>query len=142
MSKSRRGHGEGAIFKRESDGLWVARLDLGRDHTGKRKRAQRTARTKKEATAKLEELKRARIEGRPLAVAQPTVSEWLDTWLSNADLSPNSIATYRTQIERYIKPALGSVKLDQLQPSHVEAMTRGMSERGLSAATAKQARAI
>src|SRR5699024_5701394 len=110
MSKSRRGHGEGAIFKRESDGLWVARLDLGKDHAGKRKRAQRTARTKKEATEKLELLKQQKVQGVTLTTTQPSVAEWLDHWLGSSQPTSETYRTYESQIRLRIKPAIGHIK--------------------------------
>jgi integrase len=49
---SRRGHGEGAIYFRESDQRWVASVDLG-SATGKRKRKVLYGTTRKDVAEKL-----------------------------------------------------------------------------------------
>src|SRR5690625_4356447 len=98
MAKGSRGRGRGSTLQRDSDGLWVARLDLGSDHSGKRKRAQRTARTKKEALEKLELLKQQKAQGVTLTTTQPTVSEWLDHWMESSQPTSETYRTYESQI--------------------------------------------
>ena len=47
----------------------------------------------------------------------PTVGEYLDYWLAEVAmprLRPTTIAKYRTAIELYLRPALGTQKIDQL----------------------------
>ena len=46
---SRRGHGEGAVYRRASDGLWVASLNLGYID-GKRRRKQVYGKTQRKTS--------------------------------------------------------------------------------------------
>jgi hypothetical protein len=50
---ARRGSGEGGIFQRESDGRWVATVELGKDPNGKRIRKVVYGSTKRGVQAKL-----------------------------------------------------------------------------------------
>ena len=59
----RRGWGEGAVYRRQRDGLWVGTVELGRDHRGRRRRQVVYGRTKREALAKLDEARLAKRHG-------------------------------------------------------------------------------
>jgi integrase len=64
--------------------------------------------------------------------------QYLNKWLSGreSDLTPKTLQGYRTLIRAYIKPAIGSVQLQQLQAIQVEEMYRSMKQRGISNQTA------
>lgn len=71
MSK-RRGHKEGSIYQRESDGLWCTSVDLGIIN-GKRKRKVIYGKTRKEVADKLKALHRDQSIGVNVAPEQYTV---------------------------------------------------------------------
>ena len=53
----------------------------------------------------------------------PTVGEYLDYWLPEVvapRLRPTTVSKYRTAIERYLKPGLGNVRLEQLTVARVQ----------------------
>jgi integrase len=62
---ARRGSGEGGIFQRESDGRWVATVELGKGSNGKRLRKVVYGSTKREVQAKLKAAQDAGGTGRP-----------------------------------------------------------------------------
>src|SRR5919198_649282 len=63
--KRRRGHGEGSIYRRESDGNWVGTVDLG-FVDGKRRRKVVYAKTRREVQQQLDQLRHQRSQGVPL----------------------------------------------------------------------------
>ncbi len=72
----RRGHGEGAVYRRK-DGRWVATLELGWQD-GTRKRKPFYGRTKREALDKLAAGKATLGRGLPLPDERQTVGQFLD----------------------------------------------------------------
>ena len=65
---ARRGSGEGGIFQRESDGRWVATVELGKGPNGKRLRKTVYGSTKRQVQAKLKTAQDARDKGIATAV--------------------------------------------------------------------------
>ena len=78
---SRRGHGEGSIFRRQ-DGRWVARLDLGYQ-AGKRQRKEFYGRTRRAVQEQLTAALRDHQQGLPVATDRQTVARYLDRWLQD-----------------------------------------------------------
>ena len=139
---SRRGHGEGSIYRRASDGRWCAGVDLGWVG-GKRKRKMLYGKTRKEVAEKLKVTLREQQQGLPVATERQTVAQFIDCWL--ADVVKGSVRerTYEsyTQLARlYVLPALGKYQLAKLEPQHVQAMINGLSGRGLAPGTVRRAR--
>lgn len=140
----RRGWGEGAVYRRKSDGQWVGTVELGRDHGGRRHRRVVYGRTKRDVLDKLEKARSDKRFGMVPTDQRLTTGQWLDQWLSehSADLSQGSVTTYRHAVESYIRPEVGQVRLAKLTPADVEKMGREIRRRGLSANTAKLAHRV
>ena len=81
MPRSRRGRGEGGVYQRESDGLWVATVSLGYDEHGKRRRLTAYGATKKEALDKLDEKKGRAKQGIVADADRLTMKDFLNRWL-------------------------------------------------------------
>ena len=62
MGRARRGRGEGGVFQRKSDGLWVGTVSQGYDANGKRVRITVYGSTKGEALAALEMAKNGGVK--------------------------------------------------------------------------------
>lgn len=140
----RRGHGEGSVFKR-SDGLWVGRVERGRDATGRRVRQTLYARTKTELLVKLRRAQNEAAYGLPVVDQRQTVGQYLEWWSATilpGMVRPNSAANYRTSIRCHITPSIGTVRLAKLTPEHVETMMHQLADRGLKPATVRYARAV
>ena len=121
--RGRRTRGEGAVYQRASDGLWVGMLDLG-IVGGKRQRKTVYGRTEHEALEKLGKLRVARDRGLDLLAPSWTVGQWLDAWLSEMKAfdgtRPATLTLYKGLADRYVKPVIGHVRLDKLTPAHVQ----------------------
>ena len=117
--------GEGSVYQRKSDGMWVCALDLGVDETGRRRRKTVTAKNRADLITKRRKLIRDIEDGLVVTHAGMTVEAWLDRWhndISKRRLKPRVWTGYGSQIERHIKPAIGKHRLDKLTPAHVRAM--------------------
>lgn len=133
----RRSHGEGAVYRRASDGRWVGSLNLGYIG-GKRVRKQVYGRTEREVLTALNDLRRGAEAGRDLTKTAPTVSQWLDQWqrIKKADgLRATTLRFYAQLIETHVKPELGRTRLDRLTPGDVRDLISTKSESHLSPAT-------
>jgi integrase len=121
--KRRRASGEGAIFKRASDGLWVGMLDLG-IADGRRRRKAVYGQSEREVLRKLSTLRAAHDRGINLLAPSLTVGQWLDVWLAEIKgfdgTRPRTLTLYKGLAERYVKPVIGRVRLDKLSPAHVQ----------------------
>ena len=132
---TRRPQGNGSIY-RLKNGLFIAQLDLGRDANGKRIRPGRQAKSKKEALAKLRELEQAYLIRDGESSSEPTndetVATYLDRWFQHCQTrwSPRTIELYRHQIDRHIKPHIGEVQIEKLNPMHVQDMVSSIAASG------------
>lgn len=119
-----RGHREGSVFRRKSDGLWVAKVSLP---DGRRRSAY--ARTK--ALAKDELVKLQGDLGRGIRrTRRLTTAELLRWWLADIEagkLAPKTIAGYRTLTTNHLIPGLGAVQADDLTPGIVDRWVAGMT---------------
>jgi integrase len=146
----RRGHGEGGIYQRESDGKWCASVDLGFVN-GKRRRKIVYGETRKEVADKLKALHRDQAAGQAILTDRQTVEHYLDRWLETA-VNPHRRAktanSYEQIVRLYLKPHLGRVQLAKLTPEHVQTMLNALLLNGsaggkpLSARTVQYVRAV
>lgn len=119
--RRRRAKGEGGLHQR-ADGMWIATIQLpnGRRYQKGRKKYQ-------DAVAVLDEMRSDLKNGVLPNTGTLTVSQWMDTWLSEIAaprLKPRTLATYRSAIRHQITPSLGSKKLATLTPADVRKMVK------------------
>lgn len=131
---SRRGHNEGSIFQRKSDGLWVASITY-RDVAGKTHRPRRYRKTRTEARKALRELQREVENGVQLASKSPTLAAYLDQWLT-ASVEPSvrvkTYQGYQSIVKVRIVPHIGGLKLNQVTPATISQLYSDLAADGLS----------
>ena len=132
-----RGNGEGTVYQRQ-DGRWVGAVVV----EGRRRAAY--GRTREAAAVKLRQLQQQASSGLPAVDQRATVASYLSRWLEEVTprLRPSTAARYRGLVTRQIIPAVGRIKLYQLQPSDVTSMLVKVQRDGLSARTASHCRAV
>ncbi len=136
----RRGHGEGSIYQRDSDGRWLAVIELGWID-GKRKRRTITAKTRAEVVRKLRALHAELDQG--ILTDNATVQQWLEYWMSDiAKIRDSTREGYRSKLDTWIIPALGKIRLAGLTADHIRALHKKMRDAGKSETTVRQAHAI
>lgn len=137
----RRGNGDGGVYRRASDGRWVASVDLGRDGSGRRRRKTLYGATRREVVAKLRDAQQRVEAGAPAADSRVTVGPFLLSWAEHAlpatSLKVTTIENYATVTRTHLVPGLGRLRLDQLAPSHVERLVAAKREAGLSDSTVR-----
>lgn len=141
---NRRGHGEGSIYQRESDGKWCTSVDLGRME-GKRRRKVIYGRTRKEVAEKLKVVLREQQQGLPVIVERQTVGQFLERWLEDVArprLRPKTYHSYAQLVRLHLAPTLGHHQLSKLAPQQVQAMMNAKLASGLSPRTVQYLRAV
>ncbi len=141
----RRSHGEGTIYRR-ADGRWEARVTLGFDSRGRQVRRSVYGKTETQVLERRRELL-SRLAGRLLDSEALELAGLAERWLENKaapprSLKPSTLASYRRILDSYILPELGSVRVQELTPLHVDRLLAELSRRGLSASTIGYVRRI
>lgn len=117
-----RGKGEGSVYKRTSDGMWCATVELPRRLDGKRRRKVIVRKSKADVIAEMRKLQGEKERTGDLETASVTVEKWMNYWLEKVvqpNLTPNAASDYRNSTENYIIPALGRKKLDKVTVTDV-----------------------
>src|SRR5215831_15931858 len=111
---ARRGHGEGSIYRDETNGTWVGAISLGWRPDGKRLRRKVTGRTKTEVRDKLKKLQ-AEVEAGLKTSASYTLSKAVDDWAAEA-LGVLADKTVRSHVDllRPVTMLIGNVPLRDL----------------------------
>jgi integrase len=129
--------------KKRSEGKkkWLARVSwqVGGKQVQKGKRFA----TQAEAVrwAREEETKLDR--GIMIRPAKISLDEYLDGWLASMmEANQRTKEHYGAMLSRYIRPKLGSVRLDQLTTHAIRSVLAGLSAKGLSPRTVNYARAV
>ena len=128
-----RANGEGTMFQRSSDKLWVGRLPIGYKPDGSIKYRQFTGKKQSDVKAKMDQVKSDIMTGVYTEPNKITVGEWLDTWLTvtmKTALKNTTYLSYETMIKKHIKPEIGGYKLTQLQAANVQRFYNDKLEGG------------
>ncbi len=140
----RRGHNEGAIYQRKSDGRWVATLTLGYDGDRRRRRTF-YGRSRPDVVSQLKAAQRQRDDGTlPAKAERLTVAAYLQRWLQSAkrSLRPNTWRRYEQYVRLHATPALGRVALTKLEAAHLDELYTKRIDAGLSPTTVRHLHAM
>lgn len=137
MSRRRAGNGEGSLYQR-GDGKWVGALTYTAD--GRARRHVVYGRTRADVRGKVAAV-RARLDaGAPVRDARATLAavaeRWIGTSLAASDRKETTRANYTTIARTHVVgDPIGTVPLDRLRPTDVEALLARKRDAGLSAST-------
>lgn len=126
----RRSPGDGTIFKRKSDGLWVGGIEL-QTADGKRRQKRVAAKTRNEVVAKLRELRKQIDAGLAIGTASVNLDKYMETWLTDVHWRRAKPSTYpgdERTVRNYIIPFIGKIRLDRLTPQHIRDMIKALQE--------------
>ena len=126
--RRKRSNGEGTVYPR-SDGRWGATILLADGSRG-----TVYARTERDALEKMRELMRARDKGMPVITSNQTTGKYLEQWLEDTarpSVRPKTYDSYRLNVQRLL-PLIGSIRLGNLSPAHVQSAYAALHRRGLS----------
>lgn len=144
---SRRGHGEGSIFKR-SDGRWEAQMTVEGSGAGSignpgngggpKKRKSFYGKTRAEVAHKLATALREQELGLPIAREDQTVAQFVTSWLESVAppvLKARTHQRYRELLTLHVVPTLGTVRLARLSPQQVQDLYSQKLAAGLASTT-------
>ena len=113
-------------IKQLKDGRWQARVTVGKDSNGKLIRKTRICDSHAAARQAKIDLKDEYVASLSVNTDPTTVEDFIDRWLRD-DIVPhmksNTIASYKQQTSRHIKPMIGDVRLTDLTPSLMNAFS-------------------
>jgi integrase len=145
MTTTRRTRNTGGLYQRASDGMWIAAISLP-STDGKRRRKVVARAKKADAAKELRKLKQELERIGDLRTSSPTLSVWLDVWWKRYAMKRLKVSArdvYRSRIEQYIRPSIGSVRLERLAPEHVHRLHEYVTDTlGLSVTTARGAHLV
>jgi integrase len=134
---ARRGHGEGSIFQR-GDGRWVARITIGYDANGKRRRKTVYGLTKKQVQDKLTKLQQRKMLGAIPNAASMKVSVFLNRWLEDVarvTVCESTYDRYKELVDVHVNPRVGGLRLERFTPADVQQIYSEMEQAGSSPRT-------
>jgi integrase len=116
---SRRGHGEGSVYRDAANGTWVGAISLGWRPDGSRIRRKATGRTKTEVREKLKQLQ-AEVDAGLKTSASYTLAKAVDDWAAEA-LDGLADKTVRSHVDllRPVTMLIGQIPLRDLTAQDV-----------------------
>jgi len=131
--KKRRGRGEGTIYQRAEDKLWVGQAVVSYDPiSGKPKRKAVYGKTRSDVVKKLAKVSVLVNEGK-FTDSNQTVAQWLDEWLGDHMknvLRHKTYESYQMFIRIHIKPQIGKIKLKDLTTKRIQKFYNNKYEKG------------
>lgn len=118
----RRDKGDGAVYKRKSDGLWCATIELPPGIDGKRRRKVICRKDRGSVIVLLREKQDELKKVGNLSTNTFTVESWMNKWMTDIaplEVRPKTLAGYRTVVNGYIIPTLGKKRLDRITAEDV-----------------------
>ena len=110
---------------------WRIRWDEPTGTDGARRRRSRAGfRTRSDAKTTLHDVQQRRTLGVSTTNERETLGDYLPRWLDGLRVKPTTLANYATCVNRYLIPALGTVRLRDLQPEHLDGLYRRMEREG------------
>ena len=144
-AKNKRANGEGSVYQRGSDGLWVGAYVIGFDADGKPKRKPIYGKTKGEVVKKLREAQTQIDKGLFVEPDKMTVDQWMRTWHATYVVPARKASTadsYYDNITLHIIPALGMHKLQKLRSEHIQGFYNLEQENGRAPSSIRKMHAV
>ena len=143
MARTRQ-NGEGSVYRRASDGMWIGSITIGWEGD---KRIRKTV-SAKTGTGVREKLRvvQAKIDaGLPLDDDKLTVNQLLDRWFDDVmrhQVASPALSNYETIARIHIRPALGGKQVAKLKPAEIDALLSAKLDSGLSVSTVRRIRSV
>lgn len=123
------------------DGLWHARVAMRIKVDGSTERKHVRRKDRGELVKVVRGLERSRDNGSYSGTEDdPTLAQWIGHWLSAIlpmSARPKTLATYCSQMERHLLPALGHYRLSELRPEHLGSLYLALQRDGASVPTVR-----
>jgi hypothetical protein len=116
-------NGQGGVYQRGSDGLWIGAVTTGYGNRGQAKRKPVSSETRAEAAKKLWKLQHDIDNRIPPSDGRITVFDLYGRWLTEVilqNVAANTAANYTSLVNTHIVPDLGRRRLSNLEPDHIQ----------------------
>jgi integrase len=133
----KRGNNEGSIYLR-SDGRWAAAISMPG-----RRRITFYGHSREDVRRKLSAAMRASDLNELPNPTDLAVGDFLDQWLAEVvkpSVRPWTYEGYEVHVRRHLKPVLGRIPLQKLEPLHVQSLLNRKLGEGLSAKSVRYIR--
>ncbi len=117
-----RGKGEGAVYKRASDGMWCTSIELPAGLDGKRRRKVVCRKNKPDVVEEMRKIQKELAQHGDLPTSSISLAKWAAHWLDTIapkEIKPRTLAGYRTVIDGYVVPLLGKKLLGKISAQDV-----------------------
>jgi integrase len=127
----KRANNEGTLYYREDRQRWCAQVSL------EGQRLTKYARTQNECRDWIKDTLKKIGNGMTFAGTQVTLEDYMSTWLDGKALSqrPQTVWQYRQIASQHILPSLGGMRLQEIQPPHLNRLYLTKREEGRGART-------
>jgi integrase len=114
----------GTVKQDPKSKLWYFVVDVARAGAPRKQARRRGFRTKREATDALVELLGDVKDGTFVVRTNMTVAEFIGDWLPaiRTTIEPSTWDSYDRMLANHVTPRLGAIPLQQLEPSHLNAL--------------------
>ena len=129
---NKRPDGDGLVRKRK-DGRWEGRIVVGHKANGTPIFRSVFAKTQKMLMEKLHQHIEIYRDVELSEDCDIPLGEWLDRWKENYAayaVRPNTLSSYESMIENYIKPRLGMMRISDITTEDIQQMYNGLKESG------------
>lgn len=136
VTKRRRGHGEGTLYRRRG-GSWAGAITIGLNANGRQRRKCVYGRTRREVAEKLARLQVARLDGPLAEPGRLRLGEYLNRWhedVSRPRTRPGTHAEYG-RLVRHIVRHVGNVQLGRFGPLHVKGLLEALEREEVGSRT-------
>jgi integrase len=126
----RRGKNEGTIYQRK-DGLWTAQITTGTNPaTGKPQRKTFYGKTRADVAQKMNEGLNKVQKGILETANKETLNEWFEEWIEGRKhaIEESTYDNYKRFYKNHIQPAIGAVKLKNLQTRDIQKLVNSIHE--------------
>lgn len=123
----RRGNNEGSIYQRRN-GRWVAQIRIDG------KRIAKTFHTQKECQAWIRQMRDQIETGLNWTGSKISVGDYLNQWLQDIEgsIKPKTVRQYEGIVRNHLKPYLGKIRLQELQPYQIQQTYSKLKDQGHS----------
>jgi integrase len=127
IAMTRRGNGDGSVYRRQSDGKWVAYLRVN----GKKKYIYDDTQTG--VTKKLRAAQRDLEQGELATGPNQTVKQYLEYWLEvrRSTVKASTYVSNRSYLNNRVIPVIGHIKLQKLTGDHIQSLYAQLLKDGL-----------
>ena len=136
--QKRREKGEGSVYQRKSDGLWIAAFTP----EGSSKTKYFSAKSEPEVKKKLREYKKELARNCFVDIQKRTIQDYMSNWfdeIKTIELKPKSLDALTQTLNHQVYPHIGDIQLASLNTRDIQTMINALVAKKYAYSTIKKA---